>query len=104
MKIKFLFPVVLFAGLMFVNFSIGQVNGQAPQDKVIKLKASKYTCPMHPEVVQDMPGKCPKCGGQLVEKREMPLEPAPMPQEKDSTMKKEHKMIDTTTTKHDPLK
>jgi hypothetical protein len=22
-----------------------------------------YTCPMHPEVVQDSPGKCPKCGG-----------------------------------------
>ncbi|MCR4263463.1 MAG: heavy metal translocating P-type ATPase [Candidatus Roizmanbacteria bacterium] len=22
-----------------------------------------YTCPMHPEVIQDHPGKCPKCGG-----------------------------------------
>jgi len=22
----------------------------------------KYTCPMHPEVVQDTPGNCPKCG------------------------------------------
>ena len=22
-----------------------------------------YTCPMHPEVKQDHPGKCPKCGG-----------------------------------------
>ncbi len=25
-------------------------------------KAAKYTCPMHPEVVQDGPGSCPKCG------------------------------------------
>jgi len=24
--------------------------------------AGKYTCPMHPEVVQDTPGNCPKCG------------------------------------------
>ncbi|MBU3937578.1 MAG: YHS domain-containing protein, partial [Proteobacteria bacterium] len=24
--------------------------------------AGKYTCPMHPEVVQDKPGACPKCG------------------------------------------
>ncbi len=28
-----------------------------------------YTCPMHPEVVQDHPGSCPKCGMQLVEKK-----------------------------------
>jgi Cu(I)/Ag(I) efflux system membrane fusion protein len=28
-----------------------------------------YTCPMHPEVVMDTPGKCPKCGTQLVVKK-----------------------------------
>jgi membrane fusion protein, copper/silver efflux system len=27
---------------------------------------SKYTCPMHPNVVQDAPGKCPVCGMDLV--------------------------------------
>ena len=26
----------------------------------------KYTCTMHPEVVMDKPGKCPKCGMALV--------------------------------------
>lgn len=26
----------------------------------------KYTCPMHPEVIQDAPGKCPKCRMDLV--------------------------------------
>jgi len=31
-------------------------------------KAIQYTCSMHPEVVQDMPGKCPKCGMELIEK------------------------------------
>jgi hypothetical protein len=30
--------------------------------------AQQYTCPMHPEVVKDAPGKCPKCGMKLVEK------------------------------------
>mgnify|MGYP001573303742 CR=1 FL=1 len=27
-----------------------------------------YTCPMHPEIVSDKPGKCPKCGMNLVPK------------------------------------
>ena len=31
--------------------------------------AKKYTCPHHPEVVQDKPGKCPKCSMDLVEKK-----------------------------------
>jgi hypothetical protein len=30
--------------------------------------AADYTCPMHPEVVSDGPGRCPKCGMALVEK------------------------------------
>lgn len=28
--------------------------------------AAEYTCPMHPEVTQKTPGKCPKCGMDLV--------------------------------------
>ena len=27
-----------------------------------------YTCPMHPEIMSDKPGNCPKCGMQLVNK------------------------------------
>jgi hypothetical protein len=36
-----------------------------------KPQATVYTCPMHPEVVADKPGRCPKCGMKLV-----PKEPA----------------------------
>lgn len=31
--------------------------------------ATVYTCPMHPEVTSDAPGKCPKCGMTLVPKK-----------------------------------
>ena len=27
---------------------------------------TRYTCSMHPEVVRDAPGNCPKCGMTLV--------------------------------------
>jgi Cu+-exporting ATPase len=30
------------------------------------ISKGKYTCPMHPEIVQDGPGSCPKCGMALV--------------------------------------
>ena len=30
--------------------------------------AMNYTCPMHPEVMSDKAGKCPKCGMDLVKK------------------------------------
>ena len=33
-------------------------------------KKQKYTCPMHPEVITDHPGNCPKCGMTLVPKEE----------------------------------
>jgi len=29
-------------------------------------RGAQYTCPMHPEIVQDGPGSCPKCGMALV--------------------------------------
>ena len=32
-------------------------------------QVAKYTCPMHPEVVKDGAGKCPKCGMDLVVKK-----------------------------------
>jgi hypothetical protein len=32
-------------------------------------KANQYTCSMHPEVVKDNPGACPKCSMNLVVKK-----------------------------------
>ena len=30
-----------------------------------------YTCKMHPEVISNQPGKCPKCGMNLVPKQDV---------------------------------
>ena len=37
-------------------------HGSSPEAKDL------YTCPMHPEIAQDKPGSCPKCGMKLVKK------------------------------------
>jgi len=36
--------------------------------KAAKQPSTIYTCPMHPEVISDKPGRCPKCGMTLVPK------------------------------------
>jgi len=34
----------------------------APSDPAPAVPGTKYTCPMHPEIVREGPGTCPKCG------------------------------------------
>lgn len=38
------------------------LHSDVPQTPVAVEGASSYTCPMHPEIVQDGPGNCPICG------------------------------------------
>src|SRR5260370_12875850 len=40
----------------------GSHTHQPPADQRSTMNARKYTCPMHPEVVSNEPGNCPKCG------------------------------------------
>src|SRR5437660_1235728 len=37
-----------------------------PAAAAARAPGTKYTCPMHPEIVRDRPGSCPKCGMALV--------------------------------------
>jgi len=45
---------------------------KAGENSIASGAAAEYTCPMHPEVKQKVPGKCPKCGMSLT-----PPEPGP---------------------------
>jgi len=40
----------------------GGVHALAVKTPVVQSGAGKYTCPMHPEIVSDRMGACPKCG------------------------------------------
>ena len=48
----------------------GSLSNQKTVTKNQNMAATKtYTCSMHPEVISDKPGKCPKCGMELIEKK-----------------------------------
>lgn len=51
-------------------FAVPADHGKMATDTAKKAKPAKvvYTCSMHPEVISDKPGKCPKCGMTLVKK------------------------------------
>jgi len=40
--------------------------GSTPPGTAPIASGTRYTCPMHPEIVRDAPGSCPKCGMTLV--------------------------------------
>lgn len=72
---------VMLVFLCVVAFTFGVVipvqNSYAqdkPKDEIPASKATKviYTCSMHPEIVSDKPGKCPKCHMDLI-KKEVPV-------------------------------
>jgi Cu+-exporting ATPase len=57
-----------------------EVARSAPEAR----SAQRYTCPMHPEVVRDAPGDCPKCGMAL-EPMEISADESESPELRDMT-------------------
>lgn len=55
------------AALMSILLFSACSNNQ-PKTKTVVKSMVKYTCPMHPQVIEDHPGNCPICGMKLVKK------------------------------------
>lgn len=56
------------------NEAITQFNGQPAVWVAVSMGKgeagpTQYTCPMHPEVISEKPGRCPKCGMELVPRK-----------------------------------
>lgn len=62
------FIYLLISTSLLLACSDKKKNEQAGHNHSTESPAIKYTCPMHPSVIQDGPGKCPICGMDLVPK------------------------------------
>jgi hypothetical protein len=94
------FSLALLLGLFMTIFALAQTHihehskidmssdTSHAKDTTRAIVKTKYTCPMHPEVISDKPGKCPKCGMTLVKVKSS------------SIIKKSHKMEKDTTMSH----
>lgn len=70
--------LILLVLTLFFQQTLYAANGD--HNKVENLRQIIYTCPMHPEVMSNKPGNCPKCGMKLVVQKptaKKPSTPAP---------------------------
>jgi hypothetical protein len=75
-KVMLMVIAILFsAATVFAAHTTNPVSDTTKTKKVIPAKV-QYTCTMHPEVLSDKPGKCPKCGMTLVKKVDAKKKPA----------------------------
>jgi Cu(I)/Ag(I) efflux system membrane fusion protein len=62
------------SGLILISvvamLNLGCHDKKREKESLLELKvgAVKYTCPMHPQILEDHPGNCPVCGMKLVKK------------------------------------
>jgi membrane fusion protein, copper/silver efflux system len=61
-SMKKLITILFFIGFAFVDFSCTSKTEVNAESEVVQT----YTCPMHPQIVQNKPGTCPICGMDLV--------------------------------------
>jgi hypothetical protein len=66
-RILLIISLVLFTALIFNSCGSSQTKEKPATTK--EVAKVQYTCTMHPEVISDKPGNCPKCGMTLVEKK-----------------------------------
>ncbi len=61
--------IKIFAFVYTVFLGLNTSTAQVPNPDTTKvIQTVQYTCSMHSEILSELPGKCPKCGMQLIEK------------------------------------
>ena len=61
--------ILVFAVLAMFAFSCKSSSKETSTETTTTQQKVTYTCSMHPEVISDKPGSCPKCGMELIIKK-----------------------------------
>ncbi len=71
-KVFLIISILLSTQILLAQVDKEVVKGKTVPEPTVQ---AKYTCPMHPEVVSNVTGKCPKCKGDLTlsKKEEMKM-------------------------------
>jgi predicted RNA-binding Zn-ribbon protein involved in translation (DUF1610 family) len=78
-KITLMAIAILFSGATVFGGNLPvKASSDTSKTKKVKPAEVQYTCGMHPDVISNKPGRCPKCGMELVQR--------------DTTKKKTNKM------------
>lgn len=99
MKNKIFISALIATSLFIIDISSNTAAAQMQRNRPLQQDTSKYTCPMHPEIIKNQAGECPKCGMDLIKESEFKEK-----QKKDSLkMSPGHRkmMNDTTSVKND---
>jgi hypothetical protein len=69
-KVTLMAIAMLFSGMSVFAAHFTSLESDTAKTKKVKPAKMQYTCPMHPDVLSDKPGKCPKpnCGMTLVKR------------------------------------
>jgi len=65
---KLVISIAVVSAFGFLSSSCSKKAETKSETTTPAVAGVQYTCPMHPEVVSDAPGSCPKCGMDLVKK------------------------------------
>ena len=69
MKKRFIVKFFVFFFIVAMVFASCKGKDQTENAEHSHITVEQYTCPMHPEIIRDKPGKCPICGMDLVPKQ-----------------------------------
>lgn len=97
---KYVINSIVLVGGLAVAMLFTSAQHVRQQEPTVQQQQVQYTCPMHPEVISEEPGKCPICGMALVEVKNVQSGMMMNMMDDTTNMMHDHMMSDSTGHMH----